>query len=94
MFTWDIVGTTWTNEARRAAVRGLSLLEVMIAMTVLAFGLLGMLVDAGAGAEQRGVRPADTYTDAMRIGLDQLESSSIRAGPTHVQPTAWTRRSR
>jgi len=61
-----------THLARRRSGAGLSLLEVMIAMTILAIGMLGMLsmqVQALSGTST-----GRHVSDAMRIGLDQLET--------------------
>jgi type IV pilus assembly protein PilV len=72
--------------ARRSRV-GLSLLEVMIALTILAVGLLGTL-----SMQIQALSATSTgrhVTDAMRIGLDQLEALKYR-GWAATPPTAWT----
>ncbi|HEU4431477.1 MAG TPA: hypothetical protein VFT98_22140 [Myxococcota bacterium] len=51
---------------------GLSLLEVMIAMTILAIGMLGMLSMQVQALS--GTTTGRHVSDAMRIGLDQLET--------------------
>jgi prepilin-type N-terminal cleavage/methylation domain-containing protein len=72
--------------ARRSAA-GLSLIEVMIALTILAIGLVGALsmqVQAlSSTATGRHV------TDAMRIGLDTLETLKYM-GWAATPATGWT----
>ncbi len=76
------------SRARRMRSRGgLSLLEVMIAMTILAVGLLGML-----SMQVQALSSTSTgrhVTDAMRIGLDQLETLKYQ-GWAATPPVAWT----
>jgi type IV pilus assembly protein PilV len=71
----------------RTRSAGLSLLEVMIAMTILAIGMLGMLsmqVQALSGTST-----GRHVSDAMRIGLDQLEQLKYQ-GWAATPVTAWT----
>jgi prepilin-type N-terminal cleavage/methylation domain-containing protein len=66
---------------------GFSLLEVMIAMTILAIGLLGALsmqVQALTGNST-----GRHVSEAMRIGLDQLEALKYQ-GWAATPVTAWT----
>jgi prepilin-type N-terminal cleavage/methylation domain-containing protein len=72
--------------ARRRAA-GLSLVEVMIALTILAVGLVGAL-----SMQVQALSSTSTgrhVTDAMRIGLDQLEALKYQ-GWAATPPTAWT----
>jgi prepilin-type N-terminal cleavage/methylation domain-containing protein len=72
--------------ARRSRA-GLSLLEVMLAMTILAVGLLGAL-----SMQVQALSSTSTgrhVTDAMRIGLDQLEALKYQ-GWAGTPPAAWT----
>ena len=66
---------------------GFSLLEVMIAMTILAIGLLGML-----SMEINAMTATSTgrhVSDAARIGLDQLETLKYQSWVS-TAPAAWT----
>ena len=66
---------------------GLSLLEVTIAMTILAVGLLGML-----SMQIQALASTSTgrhVTDAMRIGLDTLETMKYQSWAA-TPVTAWT----
>jgi type IV pilus assembly protein PilV len=66
---------------------GLSLLEVMIALTILAIGLVGAL-----SMQVNALSSTSTgqhVTTAMRIGLDQLETLKYR-GWAATPVTAWT----
>lgn len=72
--------------AKRARA-GLSLLEVMIAMTILAVGLLGML-----SMQLNAMSATSTgrhVTDAARIGLDQLETLKYQSWAS-TPVTGWT----
>ncbi len=74
-------------QRRTRANAGLSLLEVMIAMTILAVGLLGML-----SMQLQAMRSTSTgrhVTDASRIGLDQLETLKYQSWVS-TAPIAWT----
>jgi prepilin-type N-terminal cleavage/methylation domain-containing protein len=74
------------RKTRRASA-GLSLLEVMIAMTILAVGLLGML---SMQLKAMSATSAGRHvTDAARIGLDQLETLKYQSW-TSTAPSAWT----
>ncbi len=66
---------------------GFSLLEVMIAMTILAVGLLGMLA-MQIQATQSG-RIGRHVTDAASVALDQLEQLRYQAWAA-TAPTGWT----
>ncbi len=76
------------NSGRRTKLSaGLSLLEVMIAMTILAVGLLGML-----SMQLEAMSSTSTgrhVTDAARIGLDQLETLKYQSWAA-TPVTAWT----
>jgi type IV pilus assembly protein PilV len=76
-----------TKRSAPRSRRGLSLIEVMIALTILAVGLLGALA-----MQTHALSSTNTgkhVTDAMRIGLDQLETLKYR-GWAATPPTAWT----
>jgi prepilin-type N-terminal cleavage/methylation domain-containing protein len=71
----------------RARSSGLSLLEVMIAMTILAIGMLGMLsmqVQALSGTST-----GRHVSDAARIALDRLETLKYQAWAA-TPVTSWT----
>jgi type IV pilus modification protein PilV len=76
-----------STSRRTRTSAGLSLLEVMIAMTILAVGLLGML-----SMQLQAMSSTSTgrhVTDAARIGLDQLETLKYQSWAS-TAPTAWT----
>jgi prepilin-type N-terminal cleavage/methylation domain-containing protein len=71
----------------RSRRRGLSLLEVMIAMGILAVGMLGML-----SMQVQALSSTSTgrhVSDAMRIGLDQLEQLKYQ-GWAATPVSSWT----
>jgi hypothetical protein len=66
---------------------GLSLLEVLIALTILAVGLIGML-----SMQVHALSSTSTgrhVSDALRIGMDQLERLKSQ-GWAATPATAWT----
>jgi hypothetical protein len=67
----------------------MTLLEVMIALGVLALGLLAMLaMQVGA---MRGGRYGRHTTEAAQLARDQMEYlHRLDWGDAEVQPTAWT----
>ena len=70
----------------RAKLAGFSLLEVTIAMTILAIGLLGML-----SMQLHAMSATSTgrhVSEAARIGLDQLETLKYQSWVS-TAPTAW-----
>jgi len=75
------------NSVAMRARAGLSLLEVMIAMTILAIGMLGMLT-----MQVQALSSTSTgrhVSDAMRIGLDQLEQLKYQGWAT-TPVGGWT----
>jgi prepilin-type N-terminal cleavage/methylation domain-containing protein len=66
---------------------GFSLLEVMIAMTILAIGLLGAL--SMQVQALNGNSTGRHVSEAMRIGLDQLETLKYQ-GWAATPVTTWT----
>lgn len=66
---------------------GLSLIEVMIALTILAVGLLGTLAMQTQAMSSNNT--GRHVTDAMRIGQDQLELLKYQ-GWAATPLTAWT----
>lgn len=76
-----------TSPRARRARAGLSLIEVMIALTILAIGLVGALsMQVQALSSTSNGRHV---TDAMRIGLDTLETLKYM-GWAATPATAWT----
>jgi type IV pilus modification protein PilV len=76
-----------TTRGRTRAKAGLSLLEVMIAMTILAVGLLGMLsMQLHAMSATSNGRHV---SDAARIGLDTLETLKYQSWAA-TPVTGWT----
>jgi type IV pilus assembly protein PilV len=75
------------RRARRAG--GFTLVESMVALTILAIGLLAMV-----GLQLQAFRQSGWgrhTTEAARIGRDQLELFSRRPwSAAELQPTAWT----
>ncbi len=75
------------SSQRREA--GLTLIEVMVALAILAGGLLAML--AMQISAMRGGRVGRDYTEAARIAQDRMEFFHRLAwADPQIQPTAWT----
>ena len=76
-------------ERQSAGIAGMTLLEVMIAMAVLAMGLLAML--AMQVSAMRGGKYGRHTTEAAQLARDQMEYlHRLDWGDAAVQPTAWT----
>jgi type IV pilus assembly protein PilV len=75
------------TRARSRSQRGLSLIEVMIALTILAVGMLGALA-----MQTHALSSTNTgkhVSDAMRIGLDRLETLKYQ-GWASTPVAGWT----
>jgi len=81
---------TTTDSAPRARRRaGFSMIEMMVALAILAGGLLAMLT-AQISALKQGKYGRHT-TEAMQVARDQMEFlSRVPWDNAAVQPTAWT----
>lgn len=75
--------------ARHRSTGGMTLLEVMVAMAILAGGLLAMLTMQITA--MKGGRSGRDSTEAARIAQDQMEFLHRLAWTDpQAQPTAWT----
>jgi prepilin-type N-terminal cleavage/methylation domain-containing protein len=76
-----------TRRSRARLQRGFSLIEVMIAFTILAVGLLGALA-----MQTHALSSSNTgkhVGDAMRIGLDRMETLKYQGWAT-TPVAGWT----
>lgn len=82
-------GSVVVRRRGRRTVAGMTLLEVMIALAILAAGLLAML--AMQISAMRGGRAGRDVTEAARIAQDQMELlHRVDWTDPQMNPTAWT----